>query len=175
MASCHMEYFLLLVLAILWWILRIRDRRERQRRSSELDARLSELEAKVSGLVAKAATPTSPGSTQQAIYAAPPPPMAPRSEVKSSGGWPEVPPIQEKIPSEHPNPVYQEAINPGITVPSGVGAGSVDDGQTSPPMFSSHRTFDPTGHDAGEHLPLAADSIIWKNGSGRIGSTSLVL
>jgi hypothetical protein len=50
-----MEYFLLLVFAIAWWTVRIRDRRERERQSSELDARLSELEAKVRGLVAKAA------------------------------------------------------------------------------------------------------------------------
>ena len=154
MASCLMEYFLLLVFAILWWILRSRDRQDRERQSYYLNARLSELEAKVRGLVANTATPTSPETTPPAAYAAPPPPMTPRPEVKSSDVWPQGPPIREKIPSEHPDPVYQEVISPAAPVTSGVGAGAGNDGQTPPQMFSSHRTFDPTGHDAPEHLPL---------------------
>ena len=154
MASCHMEYFLFLVFAILWWILRLRDRRERERQSYELDARLSELEAKVRGLVAKAATPTSPETTHQATDAVPPRPMASRPEAKSSDAWHRVPPVRRKIPSGHPDPVYQEAVNPSAPAISDIGASSGEYGQTPPQMFSSHRIFNPTGHDAAEHLPL---------------------
>ena len=180
MASCHMDYFLLLVFAIIWWILRLRDRRERQRQSSEQDARLSELEAKVRGLVAKAASPTSPETTHQSTYAVPPPPMAPRPEVKSSDAWPQVPPIQEKITSEHPDPIHQEAISPTASVASGIGAASGDYGQTPPQMFYSRRTFDPTGHDAGEHSPLGGrfnnlEERLGTNWLNKLGIVILVL
>ncbi|MGB8477320.1 MAG: DUF2339 domain-containing protein [Acidobacteriaceae bacterium] len=80
--------------------------------------------------------------------------MESRPEAKSSDGWPQVPPIREKIPSEHPNPVYEDVINPGTPVTSGLGASSGSYGQTPPQRFSSHRVFDISGNDAGEHLAL---------------------